>query len=123
MVREVVAVVAQQVVLRGREARTNALDHGLDLGVRQIRDALEDRDTKGSARRLEARPVPEDAGLGGRGRVRKGAVRVFTVVEHDACVQEGEAEGPEDGGEAAWREEVVDIDDDFGLGDLRGHTV
>lgn len=42
---------------------------------------------------------------------------VFAVVDDDAAVEEPDAEGPDEGGEAAGGEEVVDVDYDFGLFD------
>lgn len=43
------------------------------------------------------------------------AVGVFAVLDDDAAVEEGGAEGPEDVGEAGRGEEVVDRDFDFGF--------
>lgn len=50
------------------------------------------------------------------GRGRGGAVGIFVVEEDDAGVEEGEAEGPEEGGNGAGGEEVVDVDVDGGFG-------
>lgn len=95
---EVVAVAREDVVGSAVEVEGGAADYGVDLGRRGEREALQDLGAEGPARRLGPRPRPVHAR---HAAPVVAAVGVLLAVDHDARVQEGGADGPEDGGESA----------------------
>lgn len=95
---EVVAVAGEDVVGGAVEVGRGLADDVVDLGLRREGEALQDLGAERAPRRLRARLRPVHA--------RHAApvvapVRVFLAVDHDARVQEGGADGPEEGREAA----------------------
>ncbi|KAI7498798.1 hypothetical protein KC357_g120 [Hortaea werneckii] len=97
-VGEVVAVVGQEVVVDAQELLGDFADNGVDFGRRAQREALQDGAAPGAAGGLEVRACPVDAG---DAALVVAAVGVFAAVDHDAGVQEGTADGPEEAGEPA----------------------
>lgn len=75
---------------------------------------MQDLGAEGTPRWDSARLGPVDASEAAAVMAAKG---VFTVVDDDTGVQEADAEGPDDAGEATRREKVVGVDDNFGLGE------
>lgn len=95
---EVVAVAGEDVVGGAVEVEGGAAHDGVDLGLRGEGEALQDLDAEGPARRLGAGLRPVHAR---HAAPVVPAVGVLLAVDHDAGVQQGGADGPEDGGEAA----------------------
>lgn len=111
-----VAVVAQEIVLLPGELGACFMDDIRDFRPGEVGEALEVGEAVGAAWWRRERQGVEDSCLGRMGRGGAGcAVGVFVVEEDDAGVEEGEAEGPEDGADGAGGKEVVDVDVDGGF--------
>lgn len=93
-----IAIIAQQVIPGAEELCTDVLDDGVDLVVRVKGEALQDGGAEGAAGGLGAGRRVVDAGEVASGVA---AVGIFAIADADAGVQEGGAEGVEDGGDAA----------------------
>ena len=113
-----VAIITEEIVSTAREFEAGVFEVLLDFGSGEVGEALEMGQAVRAAWRGREGWSVEDACLGCGGGGIRGAVGVLPVEEDDTGVKEGEAEGPEEGGQRARGKQViyVDVDGDLGSG-------
>ena len=92
----------------------------LALGLGRQREAVQVIAAERSAGRLRVRTGPVNARRAG---LVVAPLGVLLVVDYHSRVEERGPDVPEDGAQAARREEVVDVDDDFGFLEGEGRAV
>lgn len=94
-----ITIVGQQIISRPHKFLAGFAYHGFDLGFRLEGEALQDVAAECAARGLEFGARVVDASCIAPVVAAEG---VFAAVYYDARVEEGAAEGPEEGGQFAW---------------------
>lgn len=90
-----VAVAGEQVIGGAEKLLGDVFENGVDLGLGGECETVENLAFEGAAWRFGLRARPVYAGQAGP---VVSAVGVFPAVDDDARVEEGGADGPEDGG-------------------------